>query len=378
MMTSCERFEEELIEQGLTPAVVAHAAGCVSCSASLEAARSLAGLGLEAPPTAEEQLAADAWTQRALAVRAQHPRRRPTWVWPVLAAAAAIMLVVALGRVEPAREAERAAPADDGPPRAVSAEPRVRAAVQFVAGAPRCVVDDATGASLCISGDGVLADGRLTLAEGTATIDTQRAIDVAVAHRRITVERGWVELRVVRGVIAGVVAEDEAVLRSEGLEVRRVSRRELASTPAVVVARPPVAQRRERPESRPPNDPQPVGADAVAMALRRARDARRVGDVTAALAAYETVLQRSTDSQTRQFALVAIGELSLQAGRADAACEAFDRARREPGSLAREAWLGQIACLRVVDPPRARTQADAFRSAFPEDPATSTLPSAPP
>jgi hypothetical protein len=378
--TACERFEEELIERGPTPEVVAHAAGCPSCRAALDAATSLAGLGLDAPATPEEVRAADGWTQRALA-RAQHPRRRPPRAWPLLVAAAAIGLVVALGRVD--RGAPRAAPELDVEPREALPQPSVRPAVQFVAGAPRCVVEEAPHASVCVTGVGRLAEHRLALDEGTATIDTARPIDVDAAGRRFTVERGWVELHVMRGVIAGVVAEEDAVLRSEGLPVRRVSRREFAAAPAppgaAAAPRPPVPPRRESPPTTPgPAAEEPADVDAVAMALRRARDARRLGDGPAALAAYQTVLRRSTDSQTRQFALVAIGELSLQAGRAEAACQAFDRARREPGSLAREAWLGQIACLRVVDPAGARAQADAFRAAFPEDPATSTLQAEPP
>lgn len=385
-MTPCERFEHEFLERGLRSDLLVHTTGCARCRAWVEAARSLEGLGLEAPPTPEEQRAVDAWTRRTLD-RAPSPRRRvPAPVWPMVAVAAGfagLLLWSATWNQEappPSPEARRpptpALAAEEGPRPPV--EPRGPGDVRFVAGTPRCVVDQSPRSSVCVSGVGALAEGTLTLEDGTATIDTERPIDVSVMDRRFTVERGWVELRVVRGVIAGVVAETNTVLHSDGVEVRRVSRRDAPAAPQEPVARPGKPRPRDPVTAVPsapsaPIDLPPADADLVTSTFRRARDARRLNDVVTAIEAYQSVLRLSTDSQTRQFVLVAIGELSLQTGRTAEACEAFGRARREAGSLAREAWLGQIACLRRVDPASAETLADAFRNAFPDDP---SIPSA--
>lgn len=88
-------------------------------------------------------------------------------------------------------------------------------------------------------------------------------------------------------------------------------------------------------------------SDPTAL-LARARALRAAGELERAAAAYERLIADHGRSAMARPALVALGEVQLERGRAARALAAFDRYLRRAGPLAEDASYGRIRALRAL------------------------------
>lgn len=317
----------------------------------------------------------------AAAIAQALPRRRPRWLAPTFAAAAAVLLLslawwqpwAPIATPEPlepwgaALTQWQPAPAD--PPIAPTEAPAGwqldHGAIDVTPGplAPdvvtrarteACVRDGDT--QVCVQPGGSFVvqapaqDASLTLTDGEARIHSTATVThvrpVVVAGVRVVLgadsevvlqvhERRWA-IDVVRGQAAITRGTDEVTLRAG----ERLGTEQL-DTPADLG--------RARSE--------PAANDLLA----RARALRAEGDLGGAAQAYERLIDAHPRSALALAGLLSLGEVQLERGRARAALAAFDRYLRRSGPLAEEASFGRIRALRALD---RDTAADAATEAF--------------
>ncbi len=191
----------------------------------------------------------------------------------------------------------------------------------------------------------------LTLADGEARVRSATTVahvrPVIVAGVRVVVaadsevvlqvhERRWA-IDVVRGRAAVDRGDDDVVTLRAG--------EQLAADAS------PTAGGAGRPRNQPPADD----------LLTRARALRAKGDLGGAAQAYERLVEAHPRSALALAALLSLGEVQLERGRARAALAAFDRYLKRSGPLAEEASFGRIRALRALDRDAA---ADAATAAF--------------
>ncbi|MBK6923391.1 MAG: hypothetical protein IPH07_38740 [Deltaproteobacteria bacterium] len=337
-------------------------------------------VAIDAPTTAtvDDEIAIAAAVEQAL------PRRPTRWLAPTLAAAAAVVLL-SLAWWQPWSPASELAPlepwatplaqwqptdaAAPAPTPLPSTDPGWildRGAIDVAAGplppgittrarTEACAREGETRVCVTAGSEFVVqapAEGSsFTLADGEARVHTATTIahlrPVIVAGVRVVLEaesevvlqvheRRWA-IDVVRGR-AAITRDDHDVVTLRAGE-------RLAADAAETSIRP------DRPRSEP----------AANELLTRARALRAEGDLGGAAQAYERLVDAHPRSALALAALLSLGEVQLERGRARAALAAFDRYLRRKGSLAEEASFGRIRALRALD---RDADADAATAAF--------------
>jgi hypothetical protein len=109
-----------------------------------------------------------------------------------------------------------------------------------------------------------------------------------------------------------------------------------------------------------------VKGPSAADLVMRARARRHAGDIAGAIASYERLVADFPRAPAARTAMVTLGQLHLDAGRAKLALKWFDRYLASGGALAEDAHYGRIRALRALGRSAAEERAIAsFLAAYP-------------
>jgi hypothetical protein len=109
-----------------------------------------------------------------------------------------------------------------------------------------------------------------------------------------------------------------------------------------------------------------VKGPSAADLVTRARARRHAGDIAGAIASYERLVADFPRAPAARTAMVTLGQLHLDAGRAKLALKWFDRYLASGGALAEDAHYGRIRALRALGRTAAEERAIAsFLAAYP-------------
>jgi tetratricopeptide (TPR) repeat protein len=109
-----------------------------------------------------------------------------------------------------------------------------------------------------------------------------------------------------------------------------------------------------------------VKGPSAADLVTRARARRHAGDIAGAIASYERLVEDFPRASAARTAMVTLGQLHLDAGRAKLALKWFDRYLASGGALAEDAHYGRIRALRALGRTAAEERAIAsFLAEYP-------------
>jgi hypothetical protein len=324
-------------------------------------------LGEEAPSTADDESVA------AVVDRFEGGRRGRAWFAPpvpaVLAVAAAAGLVLWFGS-----GTETSAPRDS-PELARSVQPDVQAPQvaapegfrvergSFDAAGVAVALGDRVAANTKLRGE---AGGCLGFADASFCMDGPAVL--VIGERELILERGKIRVRTPEGLDAPSISTVRGVIEPRrGEHTVSVDQGE-GSEPVVVIAviagmvnvtepdathhavsAPETLTLEEGSRGLAQGGLAPVDeVPSAAELLERAQTERAAGHRKLAAKTYRMLIRHHADSKEARSALVSLGQLELDLGRAGAAIKAFDRYLRDGGLLAEDAHFGKIRALRKL------------------------------